>query len=96
MARPGRVELPTLCLEGRRSIQLSYGRVAYPHCITELGAFVSTGFLEHLTSGLHPSGNASTKQIAALRRSVLASRYSAAVDQGPLAYGKARLTDRRR
>jgi hypothetical protein len=27
MARPGRVELPTLCLEGRRSIQLSYGRV---------------------------------------------------------------------
>jgi hypothetical protein len=30
MARPGRVELPTLCLEGRRSIQLSYGRVARP------------------------------------------------------------------
>ena len=29
MARPGRVELPTLCLEGRRSIQLSYGRAAY-------------------------------------------------------------------
>ena len=28
MARPGRVELPTLCLEGRRSIQLSYGRPA--------------------------------------------------------------------
>ena len=27
MARPGRVELPTLCLEGRRSIQLSYGRL---------------------------------------------------------------------
>jgi hypothetical protein len=27
MARPGRLELPTLCLEGRRSIQLSYGRV---------------------------------------------------------------------
>ena len=27
MARPGRVELPTLCLEGRRSIQLSYGRI---------------------------------------------------------------------
>ena len=26
MARPGRVELPTLCLEGRRSIHLSYGR----------------------------------------------------------------------
>jgi hypothetical protein len=26
VARPGRVELPTLCLEGRRSFQLSYGR----------------------------------------------------------------------
>src|SRR5213593_4679956 len=26
MVRPGRLELPTLCLEGRRSIQLSYGR----------------------------------------------------------------------
>ena len=28
MARPGRFELPTLCLEGRRSIQLSYGRIS--------------------------------------------------------------------
>jgi hypothetical protein len=28
MARPGRLELPTLCLEGRRSIQLSYGRTS--------------------------------------------------------------------
>src|SRR2546422_5980278 len=28
VARPGRLELPTLCLEGRRSIQLSYGRTA--------------------------------------------------------------------
>jgi hypothetical protein len=28
MARPGRFELPTLCLEGRRSVQLSYGRSA--------------------------------------------------------------------
>ena len=27
MARPARLELATLCLEGRRSIQLSYGRV---------------------------------------------------------------------
>ena len=30
MARPGRLELPTLCLEGRRSIQLSYGRTVLP------------------------------------------------------------------
>jgi hypothetical protein len=30
MARPGRLELPTLCLEGRRSIQLSYGRILTP------------------------------------------------------------------
>ena len=27
VVRPGRFELPTLCLEGRRSIQLSYGRI---------------------------------------------------------------------
>ena len=27
VARPERLELPTLCLEGRCSIQLSYGRV---------------------------------------------------------------------
>jgi hypothetical protein len=27
MARPERLELPTLCFEGRCSIQLSYGRV---------------------------------------------------------------------
>ena len=30
MARPARLELATPCLEGRRSIQLSYGRAANP------------------------------------------------------------------
>jgi hypothetical protein len=29
MARPERFELPTLCFEGRCSIQLSYGRVFF-------------------------------------------------------------------
>jgi hypothetical protein len=29
MARPERFELPTLCFEGRCSIQLSYGRVGH-------------------------------------------------------------------
>lgn len=29
LARPGRLELPTLCLEGRRSIRLSYGRLLH-------------------------------------------------------------------
>jgi hypothetical protein len=37
MARPERFELPTLCFEGRCSIQLSYGRVAkYRNPIIEL------------------------------------------------------------
>ena len=29
MARPERFELPTLCFEGRCSIQLSYGRIRF-------------------------------------------------------------------
>ena len=32
MARPEGFEPPTLCLEGRRSFQLSYGRVAKSDC----------------------------------------------------------------
>src|ERR1700675_3481404 len=42
MARPGRLELPTLCLEGRRSIQLSYGRAA--------GSLHSKAFLDRTES----------------------------------------------
>ncbi len=34
VARPGRLELPTLCLEGRRSIQLSYGRSDFSFIFT--------------------------------------------------------------
>ena len=33
MARPERFELPTLCFEGRCSIQLSYGRVFETHSV---------------------------------------------------------------
>ena len=47
VARPGRLELPTLCLEGRRSIQLSYGRFDCCNYITELKASA------HLTFGHH-------------------------------------------
>src|SRR5208337_3685321 len=36
VARPARLELATLCLEGRRSIQLSYGRGDYRYCSIEL------------------------------------------------------------
>ena len=43
MARPGRLELPTLCLEGRRSIQLSYGRVA-EHAHSKLSFFKNRKF----------------------------------------------------
>src|ERR1700675_4315944 len=48
MARPGRLELPTLCLEGRRSFQLSYGRVYWPHSITALGASSRSRFQSYL------------------------------------------------
>ena len=40
VARPEGLEPPTLCLEGRRSIRLSYGRaVCYCNPIIELIAF---------------------------------------------------------
>src|SRR6266853_5817964 len=47
VARPARLELATLCLEGRRSIRLSYGRVAD----TDSKSFIATrsGILRALT-----------------------------------------------
>ena len=53
LARPGRLELPTLCLEGRRSIQLSYGRIlGYSLDSTALVRLIRgpvlRNFLEHL------------------------------------------------
>jgi hypothetical protein len=41
MARPEGFEPPTLCLEGRRSFQLSYGRIdCFHNPITELAALL--------------------------------------------------------
>jgi hypothetical protein len=53
VARPGRFELPTLCLEGRRSIHLSYGRIlGYSYDSTALAMLIRVRlfpkFLEHL------------------------------------------------
>src|SRR5580698_8173572 len=47
MARPERLELPTLCFEGRCSIQLSYGR--------EIGIILSSGCV--VDEGTNDRGN---------------------------------------
>ena len=48
MARPERFELPTLCFEGRCSIQLSYGRMTnYRNPIIELAAVDSDSLESH-------------------------------------------------
>ena len=48
MARPERFELPTLCFEGRCSIQLSYGRgVNCCNTIIELAANRSDSLKSH-------------------------------------------------
>ena len=68
MARPGRLELPTLCLEGRRSIQLSYGRILGNSCdSTALATLIRVRllpkFLEHLEQ-LRRLGPRSRHQLA--------------------------------
>src|SRR6266568_2905432 len=42
LVRPERLELPTLCSEGRCSIQLSYGRLAEIHSTAKRGAELAT------------------------------------------------------
>ena len=46
MARPARLELATFCLEGRCSIQLSYGRVAVSD--SKSGAASRNTFLDQM------------------------------------------------
>ena len=48
MARPEGIEPPTLCLEGRRSIRLSYGRAAHSCNPTIEQAMTAFGFTENL------------------------------------------------
>ena len=50
LARPGRFELPTLCLEGRRSIQLSYGRLIHSK---RFDALTTTALFRFVTSGVN-------------------------------------------
>jgi hypothetical protein len=58
MARPGRFELPTLCLEGRRSIQLSYGRLIHSK---RFPALTTTPLFRSTASGLLPKCRTSVR-----------------------------------
>jgi hypothetical protein len=51
MARPARLELATPCLEGRRSIQLSYGRLIHSK---RFHALTTTALFRFVASGVNP------------------------------------------
>src|SRR2546423_12660953 len=72
VARPARLELATPCLDGRRSIQLSYGRIlGYSSDSTALATLIRVRllpkFLEHLEQ-LRRLGPRSRHQLARLHR----------------------------
>src|ERR1700736_5805022 len=96
MARPGRLELPTLCLEGRRSIQLSYGRIlGYSFDSTKVATpirqpiapkswrFCSTwSNLEHLESNFLGWNRKSNADILSFREATFQLKLHARVELG--------------